>query len=126
MRPDLNQLLREFEEYARRFRELLELAAASAGTDWFELFATGEILTTSDAGRIAGLSSEQIRKRCVQTAEVGQPIGVQTPSTWLVSKKRLLEDIEEYQGRHNRLVAETRAKKMLETLAIHRGTPEND
>ncbi len=120
MRPDPDQLLREFDAWARRFRELLEQElekASSAPTDWFRLFATGEILTTEQAGRIAGLSSEMIRKRCVRTAEVGQPIGVQTPSTWLVSKQRLLDDIEQYHDKHSRLQAETRAREMLEARA---------
>lgn len=122
MRPDADQLLREFDAWVRRFRELLELVASSAPTDWFELFKTGEILTTEQAGHIAGLSGEQIRKRCVQTAEVGQPIGMQTAAIWLVSMRRLLDNIEQYAGPHDRLVAESRARKMLEM----RATPQID
>jgi hypothetical protein len=108
MRPDLDLL----HEAKRLLTEAIELPELAEAPSLFDIFASGEILTCRRAGLIRGLSSEQSRKRCVHTAEVGQPIGIRTDSIWLISKKRLLEDIEEYEGPYARLVAEDRARKL--------------
>jgi hypothetical protein len=68
--------------------------------DWVDDFAAGEVLRTDEAAFIAGSSSETIRRRCIEAADAGHPIGVLiAKSVWLLSKRRLLDDIERREGK---------------------------
>jgi hypothetical protein len=88
--------------------------------DWVTAYETGDCITCAEAGKIADCSSETARRRCVEADEEGNPLGVRFANTWFVSLKRWLADIEQREGLHARLVAETRAKKSLEI----RSTPQ--
>ena len=93
---------------------LAELATRLAGsakpaTDWVDAFDAAELLRSDEAAAIADVSSETIRRRCVEAADIGKPLGVHFAGVWLVSRERLLCDIERRRGRSERLAAETRA-----------------
>ena len=84
--------------------------------DWVDDYRSGEVLKTDEAAIIAACSSETIRRRAAEAAERGRPIGVLiAKAVWFISLKRLLEDIELRDGKHERMAAESRAKKLLET-----------
>jgi hypothetical protein len=93
-------------EIVRRFRE-----THSSAHDWVAAFHAGDMLTTDAAGYIAGVSAETIRRRAVEAAMAGRPIGVQHASVWLISRARLLDWIEQHEGLPARLAAETRARQ---------------
>jgi hypothetical protein len=83
--------------------------------DWIDEYLSGEILLTDQAADIAGVSSETIRRRCESAALTNRPLGILIAgSVWLVSLARLLDQIELREGRHGRLIAESRAKKYAE------------
>jgi hypothetical protein len=83
--------------------------------DWIDEYLSGEILLTDEAARIAGVSSETIRRRCEAAAATNRPLGILLAgSVWLVSLARLLDQIELREGKHSRLIAESRAKKYAE------------
>ena len=101
---------------------LAELATRLAGsakpaTDWVDAFDAAELLRSEEAAAIADVSSETIRRRCVEAADIGKPLGVHFAGVWLVSRERLLCDIERRRGRSERLAAETRAEKVMKTRA---------
>jgi len=79
--------------------------------DWVAAHHAGDMLTTDAAGYIAGVSAETIRRRAVEAAMAGRPIGVQLASIWLISRARLLDWIEQHEGLPARLAAETRARQ---------------
>jgi hypothetical protein len=84
--------------------------------DWVDAFDGGEVLRTDQAAFIAGTSDETVRRRCVEAADTGRRIGILfARAVWLVSKRRLLDDIERRDGRSARLAAETRAEKLFKT-----------
>jgi hypothetical protein len=97
--------------------ELLERAAAElrqlqtwASGDWVDAFVDGDAIGTDCAAFICGCSAQTIRRRATDAAAEGRPLGVWfARSVWLISKRRLLDDIERADGRPGRLVAETRA-----------------
>ncbi len=87
----------------------------SAPSDWVDAFVVGDIITTAEAGQIAGCSSETARRRCVEADEEGQPLGVLVAqAVWFISTRRWLDDIEQREGKHARLVAESKTKKVAE------------
>jgi hypothetical protein len=92
-------------ELASRLRE-----PSSDAYDWVGAFRDGDVLTTDTAGHIAGVSAETIRRRAVESAALGRPIGVQHATIWMISRARLLDWIERDEGLPARLAAETRAR----------------
>jgi hypothetical protein len=84
--------------------------------DWVDGYRAGEVLRTDQAACIAAVSDETIRRRCHEADNTGRPIGILiAKAVWLVSRKRLLADIERRGGRHARLAAESRAEKLFKT-----------
>ena len=88
---------------------LTKVALQQSG--WMDEVRRGEILTVSQAATICDLTPQATRDRCQQAEDEGTPIAVRIAGVWLISRQRLLEDIELRSGRHERLVAEERAKK---------------
>jgi hypothetical protein len=82
--------------------------------DWIdELCADGgDALKSDDAAFIADVSSDTIRRYAAAAALAGHPIAVLVAGAmWLYSERRLLDWIEQHQGRPARLPAESRARK---------------
>lgn len=91
----------------------------TAGDDWVALHYQHEpeVLRSDEAAAIADCSSETIRKWCAEAAAADRPIGVRfAAGVWLVSRVRLLDEIERRHGLSARLAAEGRAKKMHKSL----------
>ena len=87
-------------------------AAELPCTDWVDQYRAGEALRTDEAATIADVSAETIRRHCADGERNGRPIGVLVAgSVWLVSRRRLLDEIERRDGRPERLAAESRAQK---------------
>jgi hypothetical protein len=108
----------ELERCIREFAiSLLDLFDASGARREIEAWEPGRILTTEQAGEIAGVSPEGARKRCEETEEEGAPIGRKHGSSWIVFTSLWLDDILKRKGRHARLQAESRVKKMFPTWA---------
>lgn len=103
MSDDPQTLAAELDTLARRIRRLPQ------GGDVIDLIAAGELLTTEQAADISERDQETIRRWC----EDGS-LGVKQAKFWLIGTRRLLDYIEQHQGKHARLVAETRAKKYLQ------------
>jgi hypothetical protein len=83
---------------------------------WIDAHRVGEILRTDEAAVVADCSAETIRRRCKTSAEHGRRIGLQiAESIWFVSTQRLLDWIEQNEGKPKRLAAETRLKKVIQT-----------
>jgi hypothetical protein len=106
--------------------ELAERLARSAkpATDWVAAYSDGELLRSDEAGIVAGLSAETIRRRCSESFDIGQPIGVHFAGVWLISARRLLADIEDRNGLPERLAAESRAEKLLKTRLAPQLSPQ--
>jgi hypothetical protein len=83
--------------------------------DWVSAYAAGDALTTAEAGMVAECSGETIRRHAVEAAAGGNPLGIcVADAVWLISLRRLLDHIEDRHDRHERLAAESRAKKVRE------------
>jgi hypothetical protein len=101
----------------RAATELRQLLAPACG-DWVDAFVEGDAIGTDFAAYICDCSAQTIRRRATDAAAEGKPLGVWfAQSVWLISKRRLLDDIERADGRPGRLVAETRAAKYAEMNA---------
>jgi hypothetical protein len=83
--------------------------------DWIDAYRDGELLRTDECAAICDTSTETIRRRLSDADEMGQPIGLRFADVWLVSRRRLLADIERRKGLPERLAAESRAEKILKT-----------
>jgi hypothetical protein len=95
---------------AKAMEQLQRLEPAD---DWVDTYGDDGLLT-SGAAIIAGVSPDTIARRCREAEEAGRPIGILIAgAVWLVSKRRLLDDIERRLGKHARLVAESRAEKLI-------------
>jgi hypothetical protein len=103
-------------------RSLDELAATlrqrPACGDWVAAFFDGDAIGTDEAAFIEGCSAQTIRRRAAEASAIGKPIGVWFASAvWLISKRRLLDDIEKRKGRPGLLAAMSRAEKYAEMRA---------
>ena len=101
--------------------DVAEAAAAlrqiAPGRDWLDqlLDADGDALKSDEAGFIADVHADTIRRRAEAAAAAGKPIGVLLAGAmWIFSLRRLLDAIEAKAGLPARLAAETRAKKSRE------------
>lgn len=114
-------LRREIERCFRRWElELLERLEASASrTDSF-----GKTLTTAEAAKVCGVTSEAIRLRCEQSHEQGEPIAQKVGPMWIIPADKLLADLERRKGTHARLQAETELRNLPKTWADTEDAPE--
>jgi DNA-binding XRE family transcriptional regulator len=78
---------------------------------WIFEFRAGAVLTTSQAADVADVSAQTIRTWCEASDETERPLGFLIADLWLVDLGELLHQIELRRGRHDRLAAESRAKK---------------
>jgi hypothetical protein len=93
---------------------LSQSKTAGAG-DWVDAYRDGEALSSDQAGAVANVSPDTIRRRCGEAADIGEALGIFVGGVWLVSLRRLLADIERRKGRPELAAAEARAKKMLDS-----------
>ena len=98
--------------------DVAEAAAAlrqiAPGRDWLDqlLDADGDALKSDEAGFIADVHADTIRRRAEAAAAAGKPIGILLAGAmWIFSLRRLLDAIEAKAGLPTRLEAETRARK---------------
>jgi hypothetical protein len=102
---------------ARAVAELRRRPATPCG-DWVSAFSEGDAIGTDHAAFIDGSSAQTVRRDAKKAAAAGKPIGIWiAQSVWLISKSRLLDAIEERDGRHGRLEAESRAAKYAQMSA---------
>ncbi|WP_197082754.1 hypothetical protein [Bradyrhizobium sp. LTSP885] len=98
--------------------KLIELAGAlqqhKPVRDWVDAHRDGTAFGSDVAAFISGCSTDTVRRRAVDSAAVGQPLGILQAGVWLFDLRRLLDWIERHQGLPARLAAETRAKKNAE------------
>jgi hypothetical protein len=83
--------------------------------DWLAqyLAGDGDVLNTDEAAFILGCHRDTVRSYAERAARTRKPIAILVAgAAWLFSEKRLLDSIEAECGRHERLVAETRAAEM--------------
>ena len=80
--------------------------------DWVDAFVEHDCIGTDEAAFIADASRQTIRRHAAEAAAAGRPIGVCIArSVWLISLRRLLDWIEQNDGRPALVAAEARAKK---------------
>jgi hypothetical protein len=96
--------------------QLLQLLAELGWTppptgDVIDQILAGGVLTTSQAADACDASDTTIHRWLQDAAEKGKPLGVLSPAGYIIGKDRLLAYIEREQGRHARLVAESRGRK---------------
>jgi hypothetical protein len=96
---------------------LLDLFEASAARQEIEAWEPGKTLTTEEAGDIAGITPESVRRRCEETEEEGAPIGRKHGPAWVVFTRLWLDDLQKRKGAHTRLQAESRIRKMFPSWA---------
>jgi hypothetical protein len=98
--------------------KLIELARALQQhrpvRDWVDAHREGSAFGSDTAAHLCDCSTDTIRRRAVDAAAVGQPLGILQAGVWLFDLRRLLDWIERHQGLPARLAAETRAKKSAE------------
>jgi hypothetical protein len=95
--------------------KLIELAGAlqqhKPERDWVDAHRDGTAFGSDVAAFICGCSPDTVRRRAVDAAAAGQPLGILQAGVWLIDLRRLLRWIEQHQGRAARLAAESRARK---------------
>ena len=107
MMTDARDIARELRRQADR------LDSMTPGTDWVDAWREGDALGTDESALVAGVSAQTIRRRAAEALDDGRPIGVWiAQSVWLISLRRLLDDIERREGLPGRVAAEARAKKL--------------
>ena len=98
--------------------KLIELAGALQHhkplRDWVDAHRDGTAFGSDVAAFICGCSPDTVRRRAVDAATAGQPLGILQAGVWLFDLRRLLDWIGRHQGLPARLAAETRAKKNAE------------
>ena len=84
--------------------------------NWIGQFRDGEVLTASDAAKVAARDAQTIRRWC-EAREIehpDRPLGFLVGTFWLVDKAELLNEIEKREDLHARRKAETRLRLLLE------------
>jgi hypothetical protein len=84
----------------------------------------GDALNSDEAATIADTSTETIRRHCAES-EGDMALGVYAAGIWLISRVRLLNWIEQRDGQHARLAAESRAAKLMQIRAAPRKLSRN-
>jgi hypothetical protein len=111
---------------ARAAEELRHRPATPCG-DWVTAFSEGDAIGTDEAAFIACCSAQKIRRQATKAAETDKPLGVWfAQSVWLISRARLLNAIEEREGRPGRLAAMSRAAKYAEMRAPQQNSHDMD
>lgn len=91
-------------------------------TDWVDAAATGDMLSSDEAGFIIDKSADTAVRWFDAAAEEGFPLGIRRAGVCLFSLRRLLIWVEQHKGGLSaRLACETRARKLAEL----RGAPQN-
>jgi hypothetical protein len=104
------------EQLLSEVRARLGRAPATDDRDWIDAYRDGEMLRLDEGAHIADISSETMRRRCLETAAAGRPIAINFASAvWMISERRLLDDVERRDGTAGRLAAQSRADKLRET-----------
>ena len=92
---------------------------------WIAQFRNGEVLTASEAGYVAAVTPETIRRWCEAADSTDQALGFLIGSLWLVDLPALLRVMEKRGGKHDRLAAEDRAKKLARILSVQQQSLPN-
>jgi hypothetical protein len=79
---------------------------------WMSAIDDGEIISTSDAAVVAGVTAQAIRDRCKNAESDGLSIGRCFVGTWFISLSMLLDDIHRTGDLHARRRAEANARKL--------------
>jgi len=82
--------------------------------DWVDAYHDGTAFGSDVAAIICGCSPDTVRRRADAAAAAGQPLGILQAGVWLFDLRRLLNWIEQHQGKPARLAAESRARKHAE------------
>jgi hypothetical protein len=108
-------------DVANRLIELAEtLQQRKPARDWVDAHLDGVAFGSDVAAFICGCSPDTIRRRADAAAAAGQPLGILLAGVWLLDLHRLLNWIEEHQGRPALLAASSRASKNAEMrLLLH-------
>src|SRR5882724_1322247 len=118
MPDDRDQLATRIDQIAVELRQLPPC------TDWVAAFVDGDAVGTDEAAFVANCSAQTIRRRAIEAAAIGKPIGVWfAKSVWMISLARLLDAIEEREGRSERLSAMSRAEKYAKLSAPQQNSP---
>ena len=99
----------------RMIAQLLQMLAELGWTpptgDVIDQILAGGVLTTTQAADACEASDTTIHRWLEEAAEKREPLGVLSPAGYIIGKDRLFKYIEREQGRHARLVTESRARK---------------
>jgi hypothetical protein len=79
---------------------------------WMLAIDDGEIISTSDAAVVAGVTAQAIRDRCKNAESDGLSIGRCVVGTWFISLSMLLGDIHRTGDLHARRRDEANARKL--------------
>jgi hypothetical protein len=79
--------------------------------DVVSLIDSGQALTVEMASDVRRCCPEWVRQACERTAKTKHPIGKKFGRDWIIVTKRLLDLIEQTEGKAARNAAEVRAKK---------------
>jgi hypothetical protein len=93
---------------------VVALRQITPGRDWIDQLvdSDGDALKSDEAGFVAGVHPDTMRRRAEAAALTINPIAVlMAGALWLFSERRILASIEIREGLPARLAAETRAKK---------------
>jgi hypothetical protein len=72
------------DELIEELRERLQRAEKVG--DWVDAARDGELLTSSQAAEVAGITAETIRIYPERAEAAGRPIGVQFAHVWIISR----------------------------------------
>jgi hypothetical protein len=108
MTDDPDRIPRMLEQMAAELRQRPRVR------DWVDAYHDGSAFGSDVAAVIYGCSPDTIRRRAVDAAAAGQPLGILQAGVWLFDLRRLLNWIEQHQGKPARLAAESRARKNAE------------
>jgi hypothetical protein len=100
-------------ETRRTNRQWLDELAERLELDWVSAYSAGQALTTSEVAFVIDQSDDTVRRRVTEAASLSRPIGVLiAEAIYLIDVPRMLDFIEWRYGKHERLKAEGRLKKV--------------